>query len=591
MNKVFKVIWSEARNAYVVVSEMAKSHGTKSCSTKKLLAMLIATGVMTCASVAPVMAATNVDDSANVNVGKQAEVAVADNAKVNVGKEAELTVKNGAKVKLGKDAKVEVDEKIAIGNAANAKGAYSVALGNNAVVTGLGGVAVGRNSEGAENSVALGSNVKAAGFNSVAIGNLAKTSELHSIAIGYKSESSEASAIAIGNEAKATGMNSFAFGQKANASGESSVAFGIGSKATHLIAIAIGSGAEATEKETIAIGGSAKATGLYSVAIGNHIDKTGEKAVAVGQQTKAYGKHSTAVGAESQAQYMGATAIGTFAKATKEGSIALGYNSYADREAGVKGYDPLTGKESTLTSLAWKSGKGALSIGSAGGARQIINVAAGSKDTDAVNVAQLKRVGELATAAKTEIKKGDNIASIDAKTAKDGHTIYTINAKGTKVTSDANFIVDTVEEANNVTNYKLKLADTVNVGKVIAKDVEADTFKAGDTTVTNRGLEIKGGPSVTKNGINAGDKVITNVAAGVADTDAVNVGQLKNSAWNLATNGVVTGDLSKIKANDIVNFEGDENIGVSKETADGITTVKVELNNNITVQFKPVITS
>lgn len=61
MNKVFKVIWSEARNAYVVVSEMAKSHGTKSCSTKKLLAMLIATGVMTCASVAPVMAKSLTD--------------------------------------------------------------------------------------------------------------------------------------------------------------------------------------------------------------------------------------------------------------------------------------------------------------------------------------------------------------------------------------------------------------------------------------------------------------------------------------------------------------------------------------------------
>ena len=56
MNKVFKVIWSEARNAYVVVSEMAKSHGTKSCSTKKLLTMLIATGVMTCAGMAPAMA-------------------------------------------------------------------------------------------------------------------------------------------------------------------------------------------------------------------------------------------------------------------------------------------------------------------------------------------------------------------------------------------------------------------------------------------------------------------------------------------------------------------------------------------------------
>lgn len=55
MNKIFKVVWSEARNAYVVVSEIAKNHGSKSCSTKKLLTMLIATGVMTCASMAPAM--------------------------------------------------------------------------------------------------------------------------------------------------------------------------------------------------------------------------------------------------------------------------------------------------------------------------------------------------------------------------------------------------------------------------------------------------------------------------------------------------------------------------------------------------------
>lgn len=72
MNKVFKVIWSEARNAYVVVSEMAKSHGTKSCSTKKLLAMLIATGVMTCASVAPAMAANLAPDDKNIAIGSGA---------------------------------------------------------------------------------------------------------------------------------------------------------------------------------------------------------------------------------------------------------------------------------------------------------------------------------------------------------------------------------------------------------------------------------------------------------------------------------------------------------------------------------------
>ena len=122
MNKVFKVIWSEARNAYVVVSEMAKSHGTKSCSTKKLLAMLIATGVMTCASVAPVMAATTVADDATVNVGKKAEVAVEEQAKVNVKKNAkvnveegaELTVKNGAEVAVEEQAKVNVKKNVKV---------------------------------------------------------------------------------------------------------------------------------------------------------------------------------------------------------------------------------------------------------------------------------------------------------------------------------------------------------------------------------------------------------------------------------------------------------------------------------------------
>ena len=102
MNKVFKVIWSEARNAYVVVSEIAKNHGSKSCSTKKLLTMLIATGVMTCASMAPAMAAPNVDASATVNVGKKAAVDVAENAKVNVEEGSNVSVDKN--VTIGKGA-------------------------------------------------------------------------------------------------------------------------------------------------------------------------------------------------------------------------------------------------------------------------------------------------------------------------------------------------------------------------------------------------------------------------------------------------------------------------------------------------------
>ena len=125
----------------------------------------------------------------------------------------------------------------------------------------------------------------------------------------------------------------------------------------------------------------------------------------------------------------------------------------------------------------------------------------------------------------------------------------------------------------------------VNTVKVeLNKDLKVNSVNAGDYFFdAERGVGFGGEAYVTQSGLNANDKVITNVAAGVADTDAVNVGQLKNSAWKLATNGVVTSGMSEIKANDIVNFEGDENLGVSKDAEGGVNTVKVELNKDIDV--------
>ena len=133
MNKVFKVIWSEARNAYVVVSEIAKNHGSKSCSTKKLLTMLIATGVMTCASMAPAMAATNVDSNANVTVKKGATVTVAENATVTVGDNA---------IVLGKGTSA-VKDSVAIGNGASVSAEGGVALGAGSVADRANAVSVG----------------------------------------------------------------------------------------------------------------------------------------------------------------------------------------------------------------------------------------------------------------------------------------------------------------------------------------------------------------------------------------------------------------------------------------------------------------
>ena len=157
MNKVFKVIWSEARNAYVVVSEMAKSHGTKSCSTKKLLAMLIATGVMTCASVAPVMAA-------------------------NLAPE---------------------DYQIEAGNGASASGQGSVAIGNNAQASGLVGIAIGRDAE-------------ASGSDSIAIGGKTKANQIYSVAIGNDISYIGYSSTAVGQQAYATGDVSTAIGTMTN---------------------------------------------------------------------------------------------------------------------------------------------------------------------------------------------------------------------------------------------------------------------------------------------------------------------------------------------------------------------------------------
>ena len=121
----------------------------------------------------------------------------------------------------------------------------------------------------------------------------------------------------------------------------------------------------------------------------------------------------------------------------------------------------------------------------------------------------------------------------------------------------------------------------------LSRNLNVDSIHAGDYFMNNdMGIGFGGDAYITQSGLNANGKVITNVAAGTKATDAVNVGQLNSavaeSGWNLATNGVVT-DLKEIKNNAIVNFEGDENIGVSKETVNGVNTVKVELNKDLKV--------
>mgnify|MGYP001637573272 CR=1 FL=1 len=182
----------------------------------------------------------------------------------------------------------------------------------------------------------------------------------------------------------------------------------------------------------------------------NHVSVIGSEnnvtntngAVVFGDKRTLTGADGSVVIGSSQAgtstSVKNAVAIGSEANVTKEGGVALGAGSVASVDKGAAGYDPGTGTNSTDTSSVWKSTQAAVSVGdtSKGITRQITGVAAGTNDTDAVNVAQLKKVKtSIVAAASTEVRAGTNITSVD-RTADpgDGHAIYTINAKDTVVT-------------------------------------------------------------------------------------------------------------------------------------------------------------
>ena len=267
---------------------------------------------------------------------------------------------------------------------------------------------------------------------------------------------------------------------------------------------------------------------------------------------------------------------------------------------------------------------------------KITNVEAGTDDKDAVNVSQLK-------AAKTEVKAGKN-TSVTPEKGENGQTIYKIDAvdtsanvtttdaltvenKGAKDVGDAsvtNYHLDLSQktkdeikqgmDANTTVSTKgltftgdSKESDVKKLGDKVAitgddnitteanpngvqvklnKDLNVDSVKAGDTTINNDGLTVNGGPSVTKNGIDAAGNKITNVAAGTDDKDAVNVSQLKNvekvanKGWNLTANGSNSSNVAPGETVDLNNADG--NIVITKNATDDNVTFNLNKTINVT---------
>ena len=584
-----------------------------------------------------------------------------------VGNQNKAINKSASAIGVGNTASGEAS--IAMGNSSTASGDRSIAIGSGAQATAGNAVAVGRVNKATNTSaVALGVNNKAEGQDSTAVGStntvtgdqssafgrenvIQGASVAGATAVGYKNKASGDRAIAIGESNDSQKEDTITMGYKNTASvgggiaigqnnvansggnaGNTMIAIGRENEATALDTVAIGRKTKATANTSVAVGARSEATGAGSVAIGGNGDgyKTtanGLGATALGMQAKADGTAATAVGGVSEATANGAAAFGQGAKATAVQATALGYKSEASVkdgvalgstskatvDKGVKGFNPAEDRDNKyggLAGTAQTSTLAAVSVGDGATAtRQITGLAAGTNDTDAVNVAQLRSVnlkyagdtgkGDVLLDNGTLTVKGEGLLSTEADATgiklklKQGDTITDTNGKVVPPTTNGVATTDNVAQAinrsgwnvtsannggttNGTTSEKVSPGDTVTfkAGKNIVLDQAGKQFTyslnkdvdltkdgsltIGDTKVNNDGLTITGGPSVTKTGIDAGNKNITNVKAGENDTDAVNVKQLKDAKTKLVDgkNTTVEGDGSTATPYK-VNVEGD----------------------------------
>ena len=293
------------------------------------------------------------------------------------------------------------------------------AVGTDSLAVGAGAYA-----DGTMGATALGNDAVADGERALAVGNGSKATGLDAIAIGTGSqgEANGTNAIAIGEQSHAVGMYTTAVGGYSEATAEGAVALGQQAKSKGAYSTSIGimangmyKGGTAADHST-AVGAHSESSGLASVALGGFSKATEKFASALGYGSEA-GLRGTAIGAASQVSAEGGTAAGILSRAVASGSVALGMESVADREAGWQGYHPVYG-QMVDSSPAWTASWGAVSVGAGPSqqdengrpipqrTRQIINLAAGTADTDAVNVAQLK---EAMSDARISIHAGEGI--------------------------------------------------------------------------------------------------------------------------------------------------------------------------------------
>ena len=555
MNRVYKVIWNKGKNCYSVVSEIAKTHGKSSGYRKKavtavMVLSLLSAGGLTYAE-DPATPAPEPDNGRHYfSYGSN------DSANPKGSNWNNDGAKGASAIAVGQYAGAQGTFGMAVGQYAGAKGDYGTAVGSFAQAGGTAATATGSSAKAmGEFSTATGSNAVANGQISAAFGSGANATGTAAIAAGSNAVANEKTSSAFGSAAKATGVGATALGVWAQAKSNESVAVGAYTVAEKHAA-AIGPQAKALSEQAVAVGGKAEAQAAFSLAVGAQASATQKGGVALGggsladRQAGVWGFDASAGKAMNEDTLLGEK------KAEYQKEVEKLEKLY-DEEDSLKNdlkasldNDPVDNNGKKIESdktknlrqnleekrketdaqfklvngyvNAWQSIDGAVSVGNAevGVTRQITGVAAGTEDTDVVNVAQLKAaVKDVNTeAAKhTTVTAGQNI-TVEEDTNDNGGKAYTVKLNDT-LTGLKSVKTEEITVGGKVTIDK----DGLKTGDVTIKE---DGIHAGDkVTIDKDGLKT-GDVTIKEDGIHAGDKVITGVADGVKATDAVNMRQL-----------------------------------------------------------------
>ena len=543
MNKIYKVIWNRVRHCYVVVSEIAKNHGKEHSTnlrvSKGLCALTLAIGL----SLSSYAFAADPADTTSANLGNGGSAAYDDKGNLTIGNTG--TVAQGANNKGEHNTTIGTDtdtlRNVTKGDAT--KKGQPMDKDNTKLIDNGKAVELKTSTESG-GSTAVGYNNKAEGDSSTAIGNNAKIinkpvtyyadkdgekTTSTDDAAWYKDSSGNPTQVPqvfrdASDNTTTTAQYVHTYTEKDPTTGKEITKTEITSDAT-----------KADQKDGKPVYNYQKSDNLdklYSVtlyqaasnslAAGSNVTANGSNAVAVGYSSTA-DNSAVAIG-DTAAAKENTVAIGKNTKASVEGSIALGKSSEADRSGGTTGWDPKTGTTSTQSDLAWKSTEGALSVGSGSVSRQITGVAAGSEDTDAVNLAQLKNAMTHYYSVKTTEdtdKAGNNNYLNDGATGDNALAAgVSAVAKGNNATAVG---TQTYASGEDASAYGYRAAamgkDSVSIGS--------------GTSAQQEGSVAIGGHAIGSNSIAIGSDYRSNRVS-AAGSSSIAIGGYTNSDYNVA---------------------------------------------------------